>query len=275
MPCARNKVFNRLEALHGKPSLSIAFNTISKTKKYICALTFNQATWFTYRERWFKWVTAIRITLIIFEFANLWLNALNEGQVYPWVHRWRLIVLVHIFTTLSPSAAKLLLPVQQNCYSDNFLDQLRAFPPPFGQSPSGLPLLRTFVWCLMEKLTRNNEPFLDTFQLSSRRLRKVSMSFLKKHSLLFMDGIKFSFLELTPQWIPRNIIHKMSYWPFFGNRNIIKNYLSVLFFKDHWWQTTRTYCIPIQWWLISLLEQSTKRYILIQSFYKTKLSCKC
>ena len=42
--CARNKVFNRFEALHGKPSLSFAFNTISKTKKYICALTFNQAT---------------------------------------------------------------------------------------------------------------------------------------------------------------------------------------------------------------------------------------
>ena len=83
----------------------------------------------------------------------------------------------------------------------------------------------------MEKLTRNNEPFLDTFQLSSRRLRKVSMSFLKKHSLLFMGGIKFSFLEFTPQWIPPYIIHKMSYWPFFGNRNIIKNYLSVLFFK--------------------------------------------
>ena len=147
MPCARNKVFNRLEALHGKPSLSIALNTISKTKKYICALTFNQATWFTYKERWFKWVTAIRITLIIFEFANLWLNALNEGQVYPWVHRWRLIVLVHIYTTLSPSAAKLLLPVQQNCYSNNFLDQLRAFPPPFGQSPSGLPITQDF--CLM------------------------------------------------------------------------------------------------------------------------------
>ena len=69
--CARNMVFNRLEALHRKPSLSIAFNTRSKTNKYICALNFYQATWLTYRERWFKWVTAIRITLIISEFANL------------------------------------------------------------------------------------------------------------------------------------------------------------------------------------------------------------
>ena len=65
----------------------------------ICALNFYQATWLTYRERWFKWVTAIRITKISFEFANLWLDALNEGQVYPWVHRWRLILLVHIYTT--------------------------------------------------------------------------------------------------------------------------------------------------------------------------------
>ena len=74
---ARNKVFDRLETLHRKPSLSIVFDTSSKNKKYICTLTFYQATWLTYRERWFKWVTAIRINLIIFEFANLWLDALN------------------------------------------------------------------------------------------------------------------------------------------------------------------------------------------------------
>ena len=117
--CARNKVFNRLEALHRKPSPSTAFNTSSKTKKYICALTFYQATWLTYRERWFKWVTAIRITLIIFEFANLWLDALNEGQVYPWVHRWRLILPVHIYTTHSP--------VQQNRHSDNFFRSVTSF----------------------------------------------------------------------------------------------------------------------------------------------------
>ena len=87
------------------------FNTSSKTKKYICKLKKltgkKQATWL--RGRWFKWVTATGINLIIFEFANLWLDALNEGQVYPWVHRWRLILLVHIYTTHSPSAAKLSL----------------------------------------------------------------------------------------------------------------------------------------------------------------------
>ena len=36
--------------------------------------------------------------------------------------------------------------MQQNCHSDNFLDQLRAFPPPFGQSPQDYQLLRNFVW---------------------------------------------------------------------------------------------------------------------------------
>ena len=86
---------------------------VVRPKKYICTLKKltgkKQATWLTYRERWFKWVTATGINLIIFEFANLWLDALNEGQVYPWVHRWRLILLVHIYTTHSPSAAKLSL----------------------------------------------------------------------------------------------------------------------------------------------------------------------
>ena len=35
--------------------------------------------------------------------------------------------------------------MQQNCHSDNFLDQLRAFPPPFGQSPSGLPITQQLL----------------------------------------------------------------------------------------------------------------------------------
>ena len=121
---------NRHFRLHSTP--------VVRAKKYICALTFYQATWLTYRERWFKWVTAIRINLIIFEFANLWLDALNEGQVYPWVHRWRLILLVHIYTT-------------------HTLFRLSS-----GKVSQDYHLLRTFVWCLMEKLTRNNGPFLDT-----------------------------------------------------------------------------------------------------------------
>ena len=80
-----------------KPSFSIAFIISSKTKKYFFALTFYKATWLAYRARWFRWVTAIRITLIVFKLTNLWLNALIKGQVYPWVRRWRLILLVHIF----------------------------------------------------------------------------------------------------------------------------------------------------------------------------------
>ena len=56
--CARNKVFNRLEALHRKPSLSIVFNTSSKTKKYIwwnkeltlkCKLKCYLNPWITHR----------------------------------------------------------------------------------------------------------------------------------------------------------------------------------------------------------------------------------
>ena len=161
-----------------------------KTKKYICTLTKltgkNQATWLTYRERWFKWVTAIRINLIIFEFANLWLDALNEGQVYPWVHRWKLILLVHIYTTP---------PVQQNCHSDNFLDQLRAFPPPFGQSPSGLPITQDF--CL-EKLIRNNGPFLDT----SFHEKIFLVLFMKRVTVrTFSKGMKQNRHEFFTLWV--------------------------------------------------------------------------
>ena len=162
--CARNKVFNRLRALYRKPSFSIAFNTSGQIKKYFCALTFNQATWLTYRERGVKWVTAMRITLIIFELANLQLDELIEGQVYPWVRRWRLISLVHIYTTYSPNTAKL---------------SLRLFTwlvTSFSSSPRPKPLStttnrRSFVWCFMEKLSRNNGLFLDTLTVCCSNYR--------------------------------------------------------------------------------------------------------
>ena len=128
--------------------------TSSKTKKYICVLTFYQATWLTYRERWFKWVTAIRITSIIFEFANLWLDALNEGQVYPWVHRWRLILPVHIYTTHSPSATK-------SSLRQFFSISYELFRLPSAKVHRDYQFLRSFDWCLMEKLPGNNGPFLD------------------------------------------------------------------------------------------------------------------
>ena len=100
--CARNKVFNRLEAS--------------------------------------QWVTATGIKLIIFEFANLWLDALNEGQVYPWVHRWRFILLVHIYTTHSHSAAKLI--VTPIIFSISY----ELFRLPLAKIPQDYQLLRTFVW---------------------------------------------------------------------------------------------------------------------------------
>ena len=154
--CARNKVFNRLEALHRKPSLSITFNTSSKTKKYICVLTFYQVTWPTYRERWFKWVPAIRITLIIFEFANLWLDALNEGQL-PLGTTWPMEIdctSAYLHYPL-PQCSKIITPII-------FSISYELFRLPSAKVPQDYQLLRTFVWCLMENVTRNNGPFLDT-----------------------------------------------------------------------------------------------------------------
>ena len=77
-----------------------------------------------------------------------------------------------------PQCSKIVTPII-------FSISYELFRLPSAKNPKDYQLLRTFVWCLMEKLTRNNELFLDTFQLSSRRLRKVSMSFLKKHSTLY------------------------------------------------------------------------------------------
>ena len=140
--CARNKVFNRLEALHRKPSLSIVFNTSSKTKKYICTLTFYQATWLTYRESWFKWVTAIRITLINFWICEPLARCAKRGSSLP----------LGTPMEIDFTSAYLHYPLPQcskiNCHSDNFLEQLRAFPPPFGQSPSGLPITQDF-WLML------------------------------------------------------------------------------------------------------------------------------
>ena len=81
--------------------------------------------------------------------------------------------------------------MQQNCHSDNFLDQLRAFPPPFGQSPSGLPITQDF--CL-EKLTRNNEPFLDTMNVMLVSYAPLGFPFiemLRKYLAHFLDSHSF------------------------------------------------------------------------------------
>ena len=138
-----------------KPSFSIAFIISSKTKKYFFALTFYKATWLAYRARWFKWVTAIRITLIVFKLTNLWLNALIKGQVYPWVRRWRLILLVHIYTTHYPYAEKLSLPLFSR-WVTSFSASLQP------KSLRTTNYRRAFIWCLMEKLRQKNRPFPDT-----------------------------------------------------------------------------------------------------------------
>ena len=84
--------------------------------------------------------------------------------------------------------------MQQNCHSDNFLDQLRAFPPPFGQSPSGLPITQDF--CL-EKLIRNNGPFLDT----SFHEKIFLILFMKRVTVrTFSKGMKQNRHEFFTLW---------------------------------------------------------------------------
>ena len=82
--------------------------------------------------------------------------------------------------------------MQQNCHSDNFLDQLRAFLPPFGQSPSGLPITQDF--CL-EKLIRNNGPFLDTLYIRYQtriplHLRVLDLKRGRKIAKSLQDGVE-------------------------------------------------------------------------------------
>ena len=122
--------------------------------KNICVLTFYQVTWPTYRERWFKWVTAIRITLIIFEFANLWLDALNERQLPLGTPMEIDCTSAYLHHPL-PQCSKIITPII-------FSISYELFRLPSAKVPQDYQLLRTFVGCLMKKLTRNNGPFLAT-----------------------------------------------------------------------------------------------------------------
>ena len=47
---------------------------------------------------------------------------------------------------------------------------------PLAKVPQDYQLLRTLFWCLMEKLTRNNGPFLDTMPLTTEKRRGHSYS---------------------------------------------------------------------------------------------------
>ena len=78
-----------------------------------------------------------RDTFNYFLICKPWLDALNEGQVNPWVHRWRLILLVYTLPTP---------PVQQNCHSDNFSISYELFRLPSAKVPQDYQLLRIFVW---------------------------------------------------------------------------------------------------------------------------------
>ena len=85
--------------------------------------------------------------------------------------------------------------MQQNCHSDNFLDQSRAFPPPFGQIPSGLPITQDF--CL-EKLIRYHGPFLDT----SFHEKIFLVLFMKRVTVrTFSKGMKQNRHEFFTLWV--------------------------------------------------------------------------
>ena len=139
--CARNKVFNRLEALHRKPSPSTAFNTSSKTKKYICTLTFYQVTWLTYSERWFKWVEPLA-------------RCAKRGSSLPLGTPMEIDFTSAYLHYPLPQCNKIVSPII-------FSISYELFRLPSAKVHQDYQLLRTFDWCLMEKLTRNNGPFLD------------------------------------------------------------------------------------------------------------------
>ena len=81
-----------------------------------------------------------------------------------------------IFTLPTP-------PLQQNCHSHNFLDQLRAFPPPFGQSPSVLPITQDF--CLESwPGTMGHLLIRKWFALSSYYEPSVALLLLAPNSVL-------------------------------------------------------------------------------------------
>ena len=118
----RNKVLNRFEALCGKSSLSTAFDTDSKLKKYFRALTFYQATWLACKESWFKWVTTLLWNLQTSSSIRSSPDYINEDRSYQ-----------RIFTLPTP-------PILRNCHFNYFLAHLHTFRPRLGKSPSALPI---------------------------------------------------------------------------------------------------------------------------------------
>ena len=67
---------------------------------------------------------------------------------------------------------------------------------PSAKVPKDYQLLRTFVWCLMEKLTRNNGPFLDTFWLFKDTLNIITIW----RELLGLEGTYSFHLILITWW---------------------------------------------------------------------------
>ena len=90
-----------------------------------------------------------------------------------------------------PQCSKIVTPII-------FSISYELFRLPSAKVPQDYQLLRTFVWCLMEKLTRNNGPFLDTTITSNEDI--CGQENYEKQLQVF-SIIYFSCLILVFKWL--------------------------------------------------------------------------
>ena len=84
-----------------------------------------------------------------------------------------------------------------------FLISYELFRLPSAKFPQDYQLLRTFVWCLMEKLTRNNRPFLDTTITSNKDI--CGQENYEKQLQVF-SIIHFSCLIFVFKWLKMQLL---------------------------------------------------------------------
>ena len=97
-----------------------------------------------------------------------------------------------------PQCSKIVTPII-------FSISYELFRLPSAKVPQDYQLLRTFVWCLMEKLTRNNGPFLDTcvgewitYTLTKSCRVDVSCLIMISQNVCSTFNTLFSYLLLSP-----------------------------------------------------------------------------
>ena len=154
-------------------------------------MNFYQATWLTYIERWFKWVTAIRINLIIFEICEPLARCTKRGSSLPLGTPMEIDFTSAYLHYPLPQYKNIVTPII-------FLISYELFRLPSAKFPQDYQLLRTSVWCLMEKLTRNNRPFLDTTITSNEDI--CGQENYEKQLQVF-SIVHFSCLILVFKWL--------------------------------------------------------------------------